>query len=411
MAFIDHIDGANRDIYLHADTVGITFDPIEVYKEMRVLRLADESLRKFNLFLEAKGRDYKGQDSEGNDKYTEKYVVCLEGTRIVPYDVTQILTVTGTIITDDGQEGVACFDRSPLSPTTNVDINYVPQQVEVIVITTGGGAGPTAEEIAQAVADFDLTGYSLHSTVGGILVRSAYNGVVEVNLGSAYSGTEFPIGMKHMPVNNIPDALALLDRFHLSGLCINGNVPIPASTNLNGVNFCSGSTIDREISIPASATTNGTKFKNIILTGALNGRTEMKGCVIEDLVGIRGTCVDCTWSGNIGFDDSTGFTTNIIRGSSSGEQGTPIFDLVGAKVSIVDWVGKATLANKTGASYLGISSNGGNFDIEASCVAGFMIFTGEGVIKNNLAAGTIVISDDLLEKVNIANAVLDEISY
>lgn len=134
MALIDHIDPVNRDIYLSADTVGINLNPIDVYKEMRTLRAADESLRKFAVFLEAKGRDPKG-----GGKYTERYVVEKSGTRIIPYGGTShTLTVVGTIITDDGQEGIACFDRSPLSPTIRVDINYVPPQVEVLVVTGDG---------------------------------------------------------------------------------------------------------------------------------------------------------------------------------------------------------------------------------------------------------------------------------
>lgn len=134
MPVIDHIDAVNRDIYLHADTVGGEVHPIDIYKEMRTLRRTDESLRNFDIFLEA-----KGNESKGGGKSTERYVICLDGTRIVPYDTSHVLTVTGTIITDDGQEGISCFDKSPLTITTSVDINYVPPQVEVIEINTGSG--------------------------------------------------------------------------------------------------------------------------------------------------------------------------------------------------------------------------------------------------------------------------------
>ena len=134
MPVIDHIDGPNRDIYLHADTVGGSVHPIDIYKEMRALRRTDEALRKFDVFLTA-----RGNDSKGGGKFTERYVICNGGTRIIPYDVSHTLTVTGTIITDDGQEGISCFDRSPNAPTTVVDINYVPPQVEIITVNTGSG--------------------------------------------------------------------------------------------------------------------------------------------------------------------------------------------------------------------------------------------------------------------------------
>ena len=149
MPLIDHIDGVNRDIYLSADTVGASIHPIDIYKEMRALRRTNESLRKFNLFLEAKGKD-----SKGSGKFTERFVRCLEGTRIVPYDTSHDLTVTGTIITDDGQEGNACFDRSPLAPTTTVNINYFPPQVEIIeVVVGGGGGGVTKQDVVDAITE------------------------------------------------------------------------------------------------------------------------------------------------------------------------------------------------------------------------------------------------------------------
>lgn len=130
MALIDHIDGANRKVYLSSDTVNASIHPIDIYKEMRALRRTDEELRKYNLFMKAEGNIPKSSST-----FTERYVILLEGTLIVPYDTTHTLTITGTIITDDGKEGIYCFDRSGLS--SQIDINYVPPQVEVIVVQGG----------------------------------------------------------------------------------------------------------------------------------------------------------------------------------------------------------------------------------------------------------------------------------
>jgi len=141
MAVIASIDGPNRLIYLSAATVGVDLQPMDVYKEMRALRRTDENLRKYDVFLRA-----YGNVSKGGGKYTERYVVCIDGTRIVPYDAIQELVVVGVIITDDGQEGISCFDRSPI--INHVDIAYVPPQVEVIVIEVGGSA-LTPEQTVQ----------------------------------------------------------------------------------------------------------------------------------------------------------------------------------------------------------------------------------------------------------------------
>ncbi len=143
MALISSIDGANRKIYLSSNTVDASIHPIDIYKEMRTLRANNEELRKFDLFMRADGNVPKSSST-----FTERYVILLEGTLIVPYDTTHTLTITGTIITDDGKEGVYCFDRSGLS--SQVDINYIPPQVEVIVIH--GGSGLSTDEHDKLMA-------------------------------------------------------------------------------------------------------------------------------------------------------------------------------------------------------------------------------------------------------------------
>lgn len=129
MPVIASIDGPNRRVYLHSDTAGAQLHPIDIYREMRALRRSNESLRSFDLFMRADGNIPKGAG-----KFTERYVTLLAGTRLVPFDTSHDLTITGTLISDDELEGNQCFDRSSLSPTSTVNINYFPPQVEVIVV-------------------------------------------------------------------------------------------------------------------------------------------------------------------------------------------------------------------------------------------------------------------------------------
>lgn len=157
MGLIASISGLDRDIYLSAETVGATIHPMDLYKEYRTMRRSNESLRKYLPFMRAEGNVAKGGGA-----YTERYVVLTHGARIVPYNVSHTLTITGTIINDAGQSGINCFDRTELSSTTYVNLNYVPPQVEVIVVTVSGSnvitgdiaqipAAPSASAIATAV--------------------------------------------------------------------------------------------------------------------------------------------------------------------------------------------------------------------------------------------------------------------
>jgi len=133
---IDHIDPINRLIYLDDSTPDTEINPIDIYREVRKLRRTDESLRPYDMFMTYKGAEKKNPDGS---KRTERYGVLLKGTLIVPYDTSHHLTITGTLITDDGQEGQYCFQRANLSDGVVVDIDYVPKQVEIITIATGSG--------------------------------------------------------------------------------------------------------------------------------------------------------------------------------------------------------------------------------------------------------------------------------
>ena len=133
MAVISHIDGVNRKIYLKS---GVTeFNPVEdIYKEVRAMVAANEDLRHYWWFVEAKGNEDKG-----GGKATPRYIVLMKGTRIIPFDEPGVLEVTGEIINDDG--ATLTVDTSSL--TNKKDIKYRPPVAEIIYITieSGGGAG------------------------------------------------------------------------------------------------------------------------------------------------------------------------------------------------------------------------------------------------------------------------------
>jgi len=143
---IDHIDPVNRLVYLDKSTVNTLVHPIDIYRAMRNLRLTDESLRPFDVFMTMRGAEKK---NPSGSKRTERYLVLLGGTYIVPFDAEGYLTIDETIISDIGLEGVECFNRNSLS--NRVDINYIPKQVEIITVASGG-TGLTQEEHDKLMA-------------------------------------------------------------------------------------------------------------------------------------------------------------------------------------------------------------------------------------------------------------------
>jgi hypothetical protein len=145
MTIIASIDSTTtpRRIYLHSDTVGVTFQPMAAYKEMRTLRAEDETLRAYDVYMTSQGNEPTGPSTATPRR------VRMENSVFVPFDTDHVLTVAGEVITSAGGSGTDAFDRTPLSSGTEVDINYIPPQVEIIYINTGGGGGGALLTTAQ----------------------------------------------------------------------------------------------------------------------------------------------------------------------------------------------------------------------------------------------------------------------
>lgn len=137
---IDRIDGVNRRIYLHSDTVSAGLTSFEsFYREYRTMRETVPELQYFAPFLTA-----EGNVPLGRGKFTPRYIKLLQGCRIVPYNTTHTLLVTFQVITDDEKNGIECFDRLPLSLTSRVDIDYDYKGFETVQVATGSAM--TTEE-------------------------------------------------------------------------------------------------------------------------------------------------------------------------------------------------------------------------------------------------------------------------
>ena len=134
MPVVASVDYPNKRIFLHADTVGVDLDTIDVYREVRERRRTNEADRRFKPMIIAGGNIEK----ISGQTFTPRFVQLLFGCRIVPFDTTQQLRLIRDTFTDDGFAGRDCFDRSSLSPTTQVDIDVDFPEIEIRVVTVGG---------------------------------------------------------------------------------------------------------------------------------------------------------------------------------------------------------------------------------------------------------------------------------
>jgi hypothetical protein len=148
MSTVDHVDYAANPprIYLDASTVGSNLDTIQVYRDVRALRRTTADHQKFKPIIVAGGN----LEKIPGVAYTPRYVVLLDGCRLVPFNVSHSLKLIRDTFTDDGFAGRDCFDRTSLSASTavNIDVDFPEIEIRQVVV---GGSLLTEASIASAV--------------------------------------------------------------------------------------------------------------------------------------------------------------------------------------------------------------------------------------------------------------------
>ena len=365
MAVIDYIEPWTRRIYLSIETVGVDFQPMDAYKEMRTLRRTNEELRKADLFMKGLGKEPKIPG-----KFTERFVKLLDGALFVPYDANQALNVIGTVITDDGKEGIDCFDRTLLTATTHVDINYVPLQVEILEIATGG-TDPAAVATAVWSDNADYT----EGTKGHLVQHSdhiEHTVFINTELAPAIgTGTELtPFGITSNAID-----FAELHGFRILGLLANltidraihnftakgvGGVPI-VDTNLQNI--------------------DKTTFFQVGLKGKYTGEIVARDCTLGNggLTTLSGEFdnsaivgdVEVLAGGHALLNRCSTLVIDFVKPTISigGLAGT-------AQCSIMGHVGGLTIINMNQATDTVKIIDTGIIEIDSSCTAGNVVIIG-----------------------------------
>lgn len=348
---IDFIDPVNRRIYLHPDTVGEDVHPIDIYKEMRTHRRVDESLRSYDVFLAA-----YGNVSKGGGKATERYVQCLDGTRIVPYDTTHVLAITGTIITDEGTAGVYCFDRSLLAISSNVDIDYQPPQVEVVTVSGGSGLDEEQDNILKEI----------------------HSGVVKMVHVDANNPTEGD-GSPTSPFWNIDLAVSYGNVKGIKALHIHSDIVFDVDVQGFEIWGFSNPTIDLN-----GKDVTHTEFFNCQLSGSSTGSAGYDHCnLLDGTSGLNGVYRETSISGDVSIEEDAYV---IFYNSFSGIPGSsrPSINLLNSMCSIAlrSWSGGIEMRGAVDGAAITIGLNDGECRFDATCVGGDAHVRGTGFFEN-----------------------------
>ncbi len=238
---------------------------------------------------------------------------------------------------------------------------------------------------------------------------SSFNGGVTVDISSPYSGTEFPTGTIQQPVNNTADALTIAEERGFSTIYIIGDIVLDSGSNFSEYIFVGESMTKTKITINPDANVINSEFYDAEITGTLDGGNVLRNCLISDINYVNGYIEQCVlsagtivlggnqeahfldcWSGVVGL-----FTPTIDMGGS------------GQGLGVRNYNGGLKIVNKSGTDKISIDLNSGQIILDSTVTNGEIVIRGIGDVIDN-SSGATIITDDLINPANIADAILDE---
>ena len=181
---------------------------------------------------------------------------------------------------------------------------------------------------------------------------STYNNRVTVKLGSGNSGTTYPTGTPGQPVDNIPDAIAIIALKGLPNIIqVLGDYTFDTGDNISNATVMGENSERSSFIINTGALTIKTEFKEATVTGTLDGGSYLRKCVLNALNYVNGTITDCVINNIITLG---GGARAEFYDCYSGQPiaTAPIIDMGGTGQALImrNWHGVLHIQNRDAAS-------------------------------------------------------------
>lgn len=247
------------------------------------------------------------------------------------------------------------------------------------------------------------------------LEYASFQNHVTIDAANGAPGTAYPIGTLEFPVNNLTDALAIANERGFNEIKIRGSFVFAPTDVVDNFIFIGQSATKTTVILTDAATITNCVFRNMTITGMLDGGNDVTHCVIGALNYIDGVLEDCFLTA--GPITLSGDQASILRcGSSVAVDGaSPVIDLGGGMTKLVirDYHGDIQLKNSgANGSSTSIDMSSGEVRLESTITSGSYHMrgigklvdadTGERIKSGNWNGATI--NNELLDSMDLITA-------
>lgn len=252
------------------------------------------------------------------------------------------------------------------------------------------------------VTNLNIVQIRSNNSAGLINVREIqqdiFGDVITLDQVNGTPGTLYPAGTPLQPVNNIADATTIANSRGLDTIKIRGNFTFGASDSVDNFIIIGDSPTRHFVSLTGSASITNCIFRQLTLSGILDGGNQASFCIIAGLNYIDGSLLDCLLvTGDIVLN---GTQANFLRCASAIPDDNAVIDLggTGTDLVIADYQGGITLKNYTsGNNNIVIDMSSGEVELDSTITAGNYKVRGIGSLVDNSTGTSSVDKTGLLE--------------
>jgi hypothetical protein len=221
---------------------------------------------------------------------------------------------------------------------------------------------------------------------------ASFNGGITVNTSTGVSGTTFPTGTPRQPVDNLTDALTILNDRGFTKMFIDTSITIDSGLDFTGISFDGLSRTAVTMTVDAAANVTNCEFLNATITGTLDGGSTIERCNINTLNFVNGIVKESVIDGPITLGGASPIEAIFID-TNSGVAGTstPIIDMGGSgpDLQVRGHSGGLRLQNKSGTNSASVEFEQGQLIIDSDVTAGTIVVRGIADVTDNSVGATI----------------------
>jgi hypothetical protein len=227
---------------------------------------------------------------------------------------------------------------------------------------------------------------------------------IYVDLSSAYSGEEYPVGTSAQPVNNLTDALAIANRLGVRAYKLRGQVVF--TTDYDKWRFHGWTAAQNDVFVAAGCNITNCNFEKIAVTGTFGASTSNNELLTGFLSATTGFNAVLVGVGITGTYTMGGEGSILLGQQVSWVEYPHTLDMVGvnryAKFQALS--GDILVTNMGAGSLVQCTFSGGSVTLDSSCTGGTLILRGGAHFVDN-SGGAVTVTQDTYDAHYIADEV------